>query len=94
MTRTFNDPVITADSRLRAQAPLGINPLPFYASPRTSGDGIITMDGISTDSSHRALDAAGNVVPGLYVVGEAACGGRGVGSLGAGYAVAQSIYNV
>ena len=35
----------------------------------------ITMDGISTDSAHRALDATGNVVPGLYVVGEAACGG-------------------
>ena len=90
MTRTFNDPEFGRSS-FGPNAPLD-NP-PFYASPRTWAMHI-TMDGISTDSSHRALDAAGNVVPGLYVVGEAACGGRGVGSLGAGYAVAQSIYNV
>ena len=66
---------------------------PFYASPRTWAMHI-TMDGISTDSSHRALNENDEVIPGLYVVGEAACGGRGVGSLGAGYAVAQSIYGV
>ena len=89
MTRTFNDPEFGRSS-FGPNAPLD-NP-PFYASPRTWAMHI-TMDGISTDSSHRALDAAGNAVPGLYVVGEAACGWRGVGSLGAGYAVAQSIYN-
>ena len=64
---------------------------PFYASPRTWAMHI-TMDGVAVDGEHRALDADGNPVPGLYVVGEAACGGRGVGSLGAGYAVAQALY--
>lgn len=85
MTRTFNDPEFGRSS-FGPNAPLD-NP-PFLWHHPAPGAMHITMDGISTDSSHRALDAAGNVVPGLYVVGEAACGGRGVGSLGAGYAVA------
>ena len=64
------------------------------ADAQARGDGRRTRvegDGVAVDGEHRALDADGNPVPGLYVVGEAACGGRGVGSLGAGYAVNENL---
>ena len=88
MCDSLNDPDFGRSSfgpKARLETP------PFYASPRTWAMHI-TMDGVSTDSEHRALDANGNPVPNLYVVGEAACGGRGVGSLGAGHSVAEALY--
>lgn len=88
MTQTYTD-LEFGRSSFGPNAPLDTPP--FYASPRTWAMHI-TMDGVAVDGEHRALDADGNPVPGLYVVGEAACGGRGVGSLGAGYAVAQALY--
>ena len=88
MASTYEDPEF-------GRASFGPNALldtpPFYASPRTWAMHI-TLDGLAVDNEHRALDAAGKPIEGLYAVGEAACGGRGVSSLGSGYALAARIY--
>lgn len=64
---------------------------PYYASPRTWAMHI-TLDGIDTDDLHRALDTEQKPIEKLYVVGEASCGDAGIGTLGAGRAVAQKLY--
>lgn len=88
MARTFNDPEFGRSSWGENAV---IETPPFYASPRTWASHI-TMDGITTDENHRALTPSGEPVPGLFVVGEAACGVIGVRSLGGGCSVALQLY--
>ncbi len=68
-----------------------IDAAPYYASPRTWAMHI-TMDGLAVDEQCCVLDKDRKAIPGLYCVGEAACGGRGNGSIGGGYAVAEMLY--
>jgi succinate dehydrogenase/fumarate reductase flavoprotein subunit len=45
-----------------------VNQGPFYGAKNT-GDILCTMDGIVIDTNMNAIDTEGNVIPGLYVIG-------------------------
>ena len=45
-----------------------VNQGPFYGA-KTTGFILCTMDGIQIDTHMRAIDTEGNVIPGLYVIG-------------------------
>lgn len=63
---------------------------PFYASPRTWA-AHITNGGIVVNDAYQATLKSGDVVDGLYVVGEAACGIAGITVMGFGLDAAKKM---
>jgi succinate dehydrogenase/fumarate reductase flavoprotein subunit len=88
------DPEFSRELSLNAKSkplPAKISTPPYYAAQLLPTELVVTYTGIQIDSHARALDARGEVIPGLYAAGEAGGGVLGNTYVGSGLGISNAI---